>query len=118
MNNKTEIINCNAETLEELVKGSALTIEGLAKDSIDDFLDWIDGLAKLKVRRAYVTEGKLANNEWDLTGDNRYPNDLTIVSVRLDDMVDFNKIVLPRFKVGARWMDDIKDNNLRRENVA
>ena len=118
MNKNTEIINCDAEQLKELVDGSALTVEGLAESSIGDFLDWVDGLAKLKVRRAYVTKGSLANREWGLTGDNAYADDLNIVSVKLDDMEDWKKIVMARFQVGGRWMDDIRDNNVRRERAA
>ena len=115
MDKKTEIINVDSKTLEELVKGSALTFEGLAESSFDGFLDWVDGIAGLKTRRIYVTKGKLANCEWLLTGDNAYRNDLNIVSVKLDDMEDRNKIVMARFQVGARWMDDIHDNNVMRE---
>ena len=115
MDKKTEIINVDSKTLEELVKGSALTFEGLAESSFDGFLDWVDGIAGLKTRRLYVTKGKLANCEWLLTGDNAYRNDLNIVSVKLDDMEDWNKIVMERFQVGARWMDDIHDNNVMRE---
>ena len=115
MDNKTEIINVDGKTLKELVKGSALTIEGLAESSFDEFLDWIKDIAGLKTRRLYVTKGRLANGEWLLTGDNAYQNDLNIVSVKLDDMEDRNKIVMARFQVGARWMDDIRDNNAMRE---
>ena len=115
MDKKTEIINVDSKTLEELVKGSALTFEGLAESSFDGFLDWVDGIAGLKTRRIYVTKGKLANREWGLTGDNAYQDDLNIVSVKLDDMENRNKIVMARFQVGARWMDDIRDNNAMRE---
>ena len=115
MDKKTEIINVDSKTLEELVKGSALTFEGLAESSFDEFLDWVDGIAGLKTRRIYVTKGKLANSEWLLTGDNAYRNDLNIVSVKLDDIKDRNKIVMARFQVGARWMDDIHDSNIIRE---
>ena len=115
MNNKTEIINVDSKTLEELVKCSALTLEGLAESSFDEFLDWVKDIAGLKIRRLYVTKGRLANGEWLLTGDNAYRNDLNIVSVKLDDMEDWNKIVRARFQVGARWMDDIHDNNVMRE---
>jgi len=117
MNKKTEIINTDSNTLKELVDGSALTIEGLAESSIDDFLDWVEETAGLKVRRAYVTKGSLANGEWGLTGGNAYPDDLNIVSVKLDDMTDWNKVVLPRMQVGGRWLDDIYDNNVRRERA-
>ena len=115
MDKKTEIINVDSKTLEELVNGSALTFEGLAESSFDEFLDWVDGIAGLKTRRIYVTKGRLANCEWLLTGDNAYRNDLNIVSVKLDDMEDRNKIVMARFQVGARWMDDIHDSNIIRE---
>ena len=115
MDNKTEIINVDGKTLKELVKGSALTLEGLAESSFDGFLDWVDGIAGLKTRRLCVTKGKLANSEWSLTGDNAYQDDLNIVSVKLDDMEDWNKVVMPRFQIGARWADDIYENNVRRE---
>lgn len=118
MNKKTEIINADAKTLEELVDGSALTVEGLAEPSIDGFLDWVEKTAGLKTRRAYVTKGSLANSEWGLTGDNAYRDDLNIVSVKLDDMEDWNKVIVPRMQVGGRWMDDIHDNNVRRERSA
>ena len=118
MDKKTEIINVDSKTLKELVKGSALTFEGLAESSFDGFLDWIKDIAGLKTRRLYVTKGRLANSEWGLTGDNAYQNDLNIVSVKLDDMEDRNKIVMARFQIGARWADDIYENNVRRERAA
>lgn len=118
MNKKTEIINTDAKTLKELVDDSALTIEGLVESSIGNFLDWVENTAGLKVRRAYVTKGSLANGEWGLTGDNAYQDDLNIVSVKLDDMKDWNKVVIPKMQVGGRWMDDIYDNNVRRERAA
>lgn len=110
-----EVIRTNAETLEELVKGSALTIAGLAESSFGEFLDWIEEHTKMKARRVYVTKGRLANAEWGLTGSNRYLDDLNLVSVKLDDMENYEKIVMPRFQVGGRWMDDIHDNDVMRE---
>lgn len=118
MKPETETVNCDSKTLKELVDGSALTIAGLAEPSIDDFLDWVENIAGLKVRRAYVTKGSLANREWGLTGGNAYPDDLNLVSVKLDDMKDWNKVVLPRLQVGGRWLDDIYDNAVRRERAA
>lgn len=118
MDKKTEVINADAKTLKELVDGSALTVEGLAGSAIGDFLDWVEETAGLKVRRAYVTKGLLANREWGLTGDNAYQDDLNIVSVKLDDMKDWKKVVIPRFQIDGRWFDDIRDNNVRREHAA
>ena len=115
MKTKTEIRTVDPACLKNLIDGSALTIEGLAESSIDDFLDWIETHTKMKCRVAYLMKGSLANSEWGLTGKNAYPDDLNIVSVKLDDMEDWNKIVLPRFQVGGRWLDDIYDNNIRRE---
>lgn len=37
------------------------------------------------------------------------------MSVLLDDMENWKKVVIPRFQIGGRWMDDIKDNNVMRE---
>ena len=43
-----------------------------------------------------------------LKGSNAYPNDLNIVSIK--------KYKCLAMSVGARWMDDICDNNARREH--
>ena len=118
MDRKTEIINADAKTLKELVDGSALTIEGLAESAIDSFLDWVEEIAGLRVRRAYVTKGSLANREWGLTGDNAYIDDLNIVSVKLDDMEHWQKVVMSRFRIGGRWLDDVYANAIRREHAA
>lgn len=109
------IVNTDATTLQDLVDHSALTIEGLATDSIPQFVEWIEEHTPLKNKTVYVTNGALANREWGLTGRNAYPANVSIVSVKLDDMEDFKKIVMPRFQIGGRWMDDIHDNNVRRE---
>jgi len=109
------IVNTDATTLQDLVDHSALTIEGLALDSIPQFVEWIEEHTPLKTKTVYVTKGALANREWGLTGRNAYLADINLVSVKLDDMEDFKKIVMPRFNIGGRWMDDIYDNNVRRE---
>lgn len=109
------IVNTDATTLHDLVEHSALTIEGLATDLIPQFVEWIEGYTPLKNKTVYVTKGALANREWGLTGRNAYSADLNLVSVKLDDMENFKKIVMPRFQIGGRWMDDIYDNNVRRE---
>lgn len=115
MNKKVEIVEADADILQELVDHSALTIEGLALDSVGDFVAWIESYTPLKNRRVFITKGSLANAQWNLTGDNAYPDDLNIASVKLDDMDNYEKIVMPRFQVGGRWMDDIYDNNIARE---
>lgn len=111
------IINVDSSILKDLVSNSALTIEGLAIDSIKDFINWIEKYTPLKRKNVYVTKGRLANDEWHLTGRNAYINDLTIVSIKLDDMEDYKKIIIPRLYIGARWMDDIYNNNVRCERA-
>lgn len=99
------------ETLDELELGSALTIEGLAEDSIPDFINWIKSYTPMKNEDVYVISGKMMNDSYGLTGKNRYQDDLTLVSVKLDSMENAMSIVYPRFGIGGRWFDDIVANN-------
>ena len=92
--------------LDELYKNSALTIEGLDSDSIVDFAH--GGT----VDKVVVTEGRLMNKVYGLTGNNAYPKYLTIVSILGDTL----PMTMRRFEFGGRWFDDIVDNNARREN--
>ncbi len=109
-----EIVNYNTtEVLNEL--GSALTIEGLREDSYQEFLDWIKQFTPLKSERVYVINGNDMNKICNLTGDNAYNNDIHIVSVKLEDMEDFSAVLIPRFQINARWLDDIVWNNAQRE---
>ena len=69
-----------------------------------------------EIKKMYVITGKQMNNfKVPLTGDNAYPEDLTILSIELDNITDVSKLFLKKFEVGARWMDDICDNNWSRE---
>lgn len=99
--------------LEDL--GSALTMEGLAEDSIPDFIDWVKQYTPMKNERAYIVKGKTMNSVYGLTGNNAYLDDCTIVSIKLEDMENSMAVVIPRFEIGARWFDDIVMNNAARE---
>ena len=105
----------SAEDLKALYDDSALTITGLKVDSIPDFVKWVESYTKLLRRRAYIVSGKVMNSYCGLTGDNAYQDDLNLVAIKLSDIADYTKIVLPRFQVGGRWFDDIVDNNRRHE---
>ena len=104
----------NKNELDNLYNHSALTIEGLAKDSICDFVEWLGDNTDILTDNlvVYVTKGKVMNDNYCLTGNNKYPDDLSIVSV-ID--IDLLKVVLKRFDIGGRWFDDIVDNNASRE---
>lgn len=106
-------------TREELdALGSALTIEGLAESSIPDLFNWVKGITPMKNETAYIIKGKTMNSVYGLTGTNAYPDDLTIVSIKLEDIEDCMKVAIPRFQIGARWFDDIVANNEARQRTA
>ena len=103
-----KIINVETiEQLKELYDSSALTWEGLDSNDFGEALtevsqQGVDGTG-------YVTTGKVMNKLTKLTGSNRYPDDLNIFSIK-----DFKGLAI---SWGARWMDDIIDNNLSREKT-
>ena len=110
-----EIINVTSgEQLERLYDTSALTIEGLSEESILDFMEWVKERTEVKNEIIYITKGEIMNDFYNLTGENRYPKDLTIVSISGDD-INLMPLAFARLKIGGRWFDDIVDNNLRRE---
>ena len=103
------------EELKKLEDDSALTIEGLAEESIPDLVNWIKQYTPLINENVYIVKGKTMNEVYGLTESNAYPNDCTLVSIKLVDMENCEKIIMPRFKIGGRWFDDIVDNNMRRQ---
>ena len=110
-------VNTKAQ-LDELDKGSALTWEGLktSDESLTEMFDWIKKYSPVKNETAYIVSGWVMNAAYGLTGDNAYPDDVHLVSVRLEDIENVEAITLPRFQAGGRWFDDIVANNARREN--
>ena len=106
------------EQLDALYNNSALTFEGVApdKENLEAVLTWVKNYTPLKREDVYVIEGSLMNREYNLTGDNAYPEtNCTILCIKLDDMERPMAVTLPRFAVGGRWFDDVVDNNARRE---
>ena len=104
--------------IETLYKADALTIEGLAYDSIPDLLGWIKQFTTLRAKCVvYLIKGKTLNHFCKNTGTNAYPDDVNIVSVKLSDIVNPMCLALPRFTIGGRWFTDVVDNNRRRERI-
>lgn len=104
-------------SFEQLYNESAFTIEGCG----GELKEWMEGINKLlaekeigQVETFYTFEGKDMNCYYELTGSNRYPDDLTFLSFPLDNL-DINKLAMFKMQFGARWFDDIVENNKRRE---
>lgn len=92
------------EQLKALNDCSAMTWEGLIEEDFGVALD----MCGAEGAKGYVTTGKVMNEICHLTGNNAYPDDLTIFSI------DKYKGLAIMF--GARWMDDIISNNADRED--
>ena len=91
------------EQLKALNDCSAMTWEGLIEEDFGAALD----MCGAEGAKGYVTTGKVMNEICHLTGNNAYPDDLTIFSI--------DKFRGLAIMFGARWMDDIISNNAYRE---
>ena len=91
------------EQLKALNDCSAMTWEGLREEDFGVALDTCGA----EGAKGYVTTGKVMNEICHLTGNNAYPDDLTIFSI------DKYKGLAIMF--GARWMDYILSSNADRE---
>ena len=101
------------EMLDEFYNKSAFTFEGLEVNKPDmeklmDFLRERDYNPKENVAW-YWFSGDVMNNKYGLTGSNAYSPELTFVVI--PDY--YNPLV--KLQLGARWFDDIVDNNARRQ---
>ena len=114
--NKYELKEADETKLRELENASAFTIEGAG----GDLNEWCVGLNEMlakenigQVKEFYTFSGQLMNETYGLTGSNAYQNDLIFLCFMLDDL-DIGKLAMFKMKFGARWLDDIVDNNARR----
>ena len=97
------IINVDSfELLHYLYDHSAMTWEGLREEDFPLALKECGG----KDAKGYHIKGKLMNEICQLEGDWAYPDDLNIFAV-----YPFKGLAI---QWGARWMDDIIDNNANR----
>lgn len=105
-----------AEKLEYLYKQSAMTMEGLRVEDIEQWLNHVNDNVGLTKPDIYQISGKVMNDFHGLTGSNAYQNDLAIVSIPLENMK--GNPMMYRLMMGCHWFDDIVDNNRRREETA
>ena len=116
-----KIVPADESKIRELENGSAFTWEGLCglerdKEIIVDAFKEADVLADVEAFEFYTWKGELMNRIYSLTGSNAYLADLNFVSIPLSMFKNIGKLALLKLRVGARWLDDIVDNNARRED--
>lgn len=102
------------EKLDELYNSSALTFTGIIADdeNLNKIVEWIKMYSEIsEPLPIHIIKGKVMNENYGLTGDNAYNDELTLVSIKTDDIKQVNRIVIPRFEVGGKWFDDIVNNN-------
>ena len=85
--------------------------------NMNEVYEFFEENFNLKERECYVITGKQMNEQYQLTGNNTYPDDSSIVCFDLDKFPkeDIQKLAIKRFEFGGRWFDDVVDNNARRE---
>lgn len=118
-----DLVQADSDKLDEFYNDSSLTFEGCTtdKDNIDYLYNWLKELGCIKEENGplaiYTYTGSLMNDKYQLTGRNKYPADLNMITVMLKD-INFNgKLPLARMELGGRWFDDIVENNRHREGM-
>ena len=107
--------NVTVSICDELYDNSALTLEGLDLNSLDDYANYLDDVCVLKEGAVFhIIDGNEMNDFYCLSGKVAYPGDLHIIAIKLDDLCNPSKIVMKRFEFGGRWFDDVVNNNARR----
>ena len=102
-------------TFDRLYNHDALCAEGLRiadESDLEAVNNWFRTSSKCNARNVniYIIKGKTMNSFYYLTGDNAYPDDLTIVCI---DWVECG--VSSPHKGVWRWFSNVVDNNAKRE---
>ena len=110
-----EIRDIKYGTFKELYDNSALTFEGLdsSEKNLNDMYSFLEQHG-LKKRECYIISGAEMNKHYHLTDSNAYPDDISIVCIKLENF-DSSMVMNARFSSGGRWFDDIVDNNRARQ---
>lgn len=109
-----EIIELGTQNIEQAYNGWYYTILGAG----GDINEWTDGYQKLcneekigTIPQWYKTTGKVLNDRWNLKGDNRFNDDLSILMFTYEGM-NIGKLAIFKLKMGDRWFNDIIDNSI------
>ena len=110
-----ELIELNNENIDQAYDGWFYTILGCGGDP----KEWMHEYQKLldyekigQVHQWYKTTGKVLNDKWDLTGNERFKDDLSILMFDYKGM-NIGKLAIFKLKMCDRWFTDIIDNSVR-----
>lgn len=117
---KTVLIKATKEQIRELRNKSAFTFAGAGGDLNVWMVGVNDALKNLGINQVtnfYTWEGRVLNEMYGLTGENAYPEDLTFFAFDITEipMDQIGKLSMWKLQIGARWLDDIIDNDLAHE---
>lgn len=120
MSENMKVIELKAEDakkyFEEFYGDSSLTFIGVIPEEAHLYRDWFEKYTTVdKTKPCYLYTGKMMNDYYGLTGRNAYPDDLHIITFKLNTFESIGKIAVPRFQIGGRWFDDIVENNRRHQ---
>lgn len=95
------------QCFNELYDTSAMTVQGYIPSELDLYINHFKDVCGLHDDATlYLFDGKTYNDFYGMEGDCRYPDDLHMFSIKLDDM---DNCMGARALV--RWFDDIVDND-------
>lgn len=106
-------VNCREE-LNYLYDVSALAFEGIDEDSLTDIMDTVRTELGMSRERVFIIPGGFMNEQYGLTGTNTYKDDLSVVCISIEDLCAVPS-GMQKYCMGARWFDDVVDNNASRE---
>lgn len=115
------LVEADEAKIKELENGSAFTWEGMTSDednlkAITEFFKEHTPSVKLPITY-YTWSGKLFNEIYGLAGTTAYPDDLSFLAIALDQWSEMGRLPMIKMQVGARWLDDIVDNNARHNEL-
>lgn len=116
-----KLIEANETQIEELRNKSAFTFIG-AGGNLDEWMVGINDVLKQnginQVSTFYTWKGKVMNDMYELTWNNAYQDDITFLAFDITEipMDQIGKLSMLKIQYGARWLDDIVDNDLARES--
>lgn len=107
------------DEIKELANKSAFTWEGvdLSEENLLEIVKLLKEHTKIKLPvNFFVFDGRTMNKTFGLTEKNAYQDDLHFLSIDLDNWSEMGNLPIFKMQVGARWLDDIVDNNQRRQD--